>query len=408
MENDMEMAGEIQTDIDKGLDKRRSVDKGINGEHNRRNERGRKYSKEATVIIDLEGVQDGKAEDIIKMVTEKIGGGHILAVRPRLGREYEITLRNEDMCDILLDGITIKGKDCVIRKLQTREYVVSFMHLPAYLEDKDIFNKLDNWGVHPTSQIKRRLYPGTEVEDGTRFVRVKFPDQVVSLPYSTKFETAEGTQFFRIIHDRQVKTCRMCLNPGHILRDCPDFKCHLCEEQGHFARDCDAVRCPDCHKVLVKCECWMVNEERPNKETDSEVECRQIHKEVEEEEKNYGGEQAEVEREEETNGTQREKEEQMMEEERTLEETSLKGRELEHKKEQEESEQEEDEKETEKQKSEGYKRDREFTRMQRRSLLKVKPNIDCARKRKEKMKEKATFRGKCEVLRSILEEEEEK
>lgn len=87
------------------------------------------------------------------MVTEKIGGGNILAVRP---------LRNEDMCDILLDG-----KECGVRKLQTREYAASFMHLPACLEDKDIFNKLEAWGVHPTSQIKRRVYPGTEVEDGT-------------------------------------------------------------------------------------------------------------------------------------------------------------------------------------------------------------------------------------------------
>lgn len=46
--------------------------------------------------------------------------------------------------------------------------------------------------------------------------------------------------------------------------------------------------------------------------------------------------------------------------------------------------------------------------MQKRSPLKVKPNIECARKGKEKMKEKAAYRGKCDVLRNIAEEEEEK
>ncbi len=59
------------------------------------------------------------------------------------------------------------------------------------------------------------MYPGTDIADGTRYLRVKFPKEVVSLPYSTKFDTEEGMQHFRIMHDRQVKTCRLCMNPGH-------------------------------------------------------------------------------------------------------------------------------------------------------------------------------------------------
>jgi len=42
-----------------------------------------------------------------------------------------------------------------------------------------------------------------------------------------------------VIHDRQVKVCRMCIQPGHILRECPDFKCRKCGTQGHYARECE-------------------------------------------------------------------------------------------------------------------------------------------------------------------------
>lgn len=71
------------------------------------------------------------------------------------------------------------------------------MHLPVYLDDDDITSKLDGWGVTPTTEI--RFYPGTETEDGARFVKVKFLKEVASLPYSTRFETAEGSQYFRIM-----------------------------------------------------------------------------------------------------------------------------------------------------------------------------------------------------------------
>lgn len=88
-------------------------------------------------------------------------------------------------CVYLLDGLEIKGAKCEVKKLQEREYIVSFMHLPVYLEDSNIMDKLEGWGVTPTSRIRRRYYPGTGK-------RVKFPNEVVSLPDSTRFETAEG------------------------------------------------------------------------------------------------------------------------------------------------------------------------------------------------------------------------
>lgn len=107
------------------------------------------------------------------------------------------------------------------------------------------------------------------MEDGTRFVKSRFPEEVLSLPYSTRLETAEGLQYFRVMHSHQIKTRAHTQPTEHVLKDCPDFRCYKCEERGHFARDCNAVKCPDCKKVLIKCECWFEDEETHVRERDS-------------------------------------------------------------------------------------------------------------------------------------------
>lgn len=131
------------------------------------------------------------------------------------------------------------------------------MHFPVYLDDAVILKKLEGWGVSPISVIRRKCYTGTDIEDGTRYVKGRFPREVVSLPYSTKFETAEGQQFCKVEHSSQVKMCRLCMSPKHLLKDYPDFTCFKCGERGH----CNAVKCPECHVFPNGCECWMEEEE---------------------------------------------------------------------------------------------------------------------------------------------------
>lgn len=172
---DLEMAEGKGKDYDYGKGQR-----GRKQIEENRVENKRTYAKQATVMVDVGEARDGRAEDLIKVIAEKVGVEKILAMRPKQNRLFEVTLTNEESCDDLVDGLEIKGVKCEVRKLQEREYVVSFMHLPAYLEDSDIVDKLEGWGVTPTSRIRRRYYMGTEIEDGTRFVRVKFPNEVVT------------------------------------------------------------------------------------------------------------------------------------------------------------------------------------------------------------------------------------
>ncbi len=270
MANDTGLAGETRMANDTGLDGKAHIGNDTGPDYRQRarhgknqdareNFGGRKYLKEATVIVNVENVNEVRAADIIKAVVDKCGNGKILVLRPRQGKEFELTMEKEETCEELTDGLLIKGVNCEIKKpLQNRDYVVSFMHLPVYLDDKDILGKLEGWGFNPISKIKRRCYPGTDIEDGTRSLKVRFPKEVASLPYSTRLETAEGLPYFRVMHSHQVKTCRLCMSPDYLLKECPKFVCYKCEERGHYARDCNAVRCQE---VLNKCECWMEEEE---------------------------------------------------------------------------------------------------------------------------------------------------
>ena len=47
-----------------------------------------------------------------------------------------------------------------------------------------------------------------------------------------------------------LKVFRLCIQPGHIVRDCLEFLCRKCGKQGHPARECVAVmKCKCTHRV---------------------------------------------------------------------------------------------------------------------------------------------------------------
>lgn len=194
------------------------------------------YTKEMTFAVEVQGEGELTTMGLLKEVKKECGT--VVGCRAKGERKYEITMKDEEGSVKLLDGIKLKDCTILARKMVTDEMVVSFMNLPVYLKDEDIVTKLREWGVKPISLIRRKMWPGTDIVDGTRYLRVKFNKEVKSLPYSTRFNTLEGAEYFRVIHDRQVQVCRICLQTGHVLRECPEFKCFRCGKTGHYAREC--------------------------------------------------------------------------------------------------------------------------------------------------------------------------
>lgn len=258
--------GKATTGENNGLN-RKIMDKEISDALKERTEK--KYEKDLTVSVELIGENKINVAELMKRVRDLCGG--LMACRYTGLNKYELTMNHPKGKERLLEGFKIGQTRVLAHEVHNDELVVSFLNLPAYISDEEIIGKLHGWGVSVTSAIRRRMWPGTNIADGTRFVRVRFNEQVQSLPYSTKFNTVMGPEYFRVIHDRQVKVCRLCIQPGHILRECPEFMCHKCGIQGHYARECGQreEKCKLCRNAMSKCMC---NESEEQRTSESEVE----------------------------------------------------------------------------------------------------------------------------------------
>jgi hypothetical protein len=217
--------------------------------------RGAAFTRELSVKVDVLDNTKVKAMDIIKAVTEVAGVGSLLACIPKSGNVYEITLADKESVQIVSPGLSVGDHTFKCMEVVLDELVVSFLHLPAYVSDEQITNKLNELGVEILGSIKRRVYPNTEIADGTRHVKVRFPPQIKSLPYSMKFFDGEANAYYRVIHNKQVKVCNNCMAENHVFRECPENRCFKCSDYGHLSRNCKAERCEMCRKFGGRCVC---------------------------------------------------------------------------------------------------------------------------------------------------------
>ncbi len=84
-------------------------------------------------------------------------------------------------------NLRVKESKVVANEPCNDEMVVSFIALPTHIEDKQIIAKLTEWRVKPILAIRRRMWPGTDIAEGTHFLKVKFNNNVRSLCFATKF-----------------------------------------------------------------------------------------------------------------------------------------------------------------------------------------------------------------------------
>ncbi|KAK6167007.1 hypothetical protein SNE40_021120 [Patella caerulea] len=166
---------------------------------------------------------------------------------------YEVTLNTVDqIAKLIEEGLCIEEKQLEVTYVGFRIIVVSFMNIPHYISDAEIYEKLKTWKVTPVSEIRERFYKHGErnIADGTRFVKVKFPPEVASLPYATRFD---GRSFY-VKHDDQSRVCFNCLKTGHEVKNCPDYVCYRCNKAGHTKRTCEEIVCQDCSHFICVCE----------------------------------------------------------------------------------------------------------------------------------------------------------
>lgn len=62
--------------------------------------------------MNAEEVNEVRAVDIIKAVTDKCGHGKILALRLRQGKEFELTMVKQETCEELIYELLIKEMNC--------------------------------------------------------------------------------------------------------------------------------------------------------------------------------------------------------------------------------------------------------------------------------------------------------
>lgn len=218
---------------------------------------GSRILKELTLIVDVNDNKRVSARSVIEEAEIICGEGNVLAVVPRSGNIYEVTVKDKRSSDELVNTpFQIDGKRFKCDAIYSEEKVVSFLHLPAFIPDSEIKRKLDDYRCEMMSPIKRRMYPGTNIADGTRYVVVKFPANISSLPYTMKFDLGKNKfEYIRVKHDNQSKVCSTCLASDHLYVECPLNKCYRCNDYGHLSKYCHSVPCVRCNLYPSKCKC---------------------------------------------------------------------------------------------------------------------------------------------------------
>lgn len=214
------------------------------------------YKKESTVFLHIDGDNVSK-DDLLDHIEALCGEDCILACVPRGNRtDYEVTLTDSTKIQLLVPEFQIAETTIKARPIFQSAVVVSVMHLPSYTTDEEIITKIESHKVQIVSPIYRRYYKRKtrKIADGTRYMRVKFPKEVCSLPYALKFDVNGGKEYFRTIHSDQIKVCNRCLSPEHTVRYCDQNQCFLCKKYGHISLDCPFDVCEDCKKKDCECD----------------------------------------------------------------------------------------------------------------------------------------------------------
>ncbi|CAC5397722.1 unnamed protein product [Mytilus coruscus] len=215
----------------------------------------KRYSRDCTIRVIGISTEKVQAISVIRAIEHVTGLNSVLAVVKDDSSSYDVTLDSKSNAAKILSGVEILDKDYECSLMYSDTTVVSFMYIPAFIDDDDIIDMLRDRGIKIVSPVFRRVVPGTQVADGTRFVKCVFPPHVIALPWSMPFKVGKTTKYYKCVHNNQTKVCSECLSPEHVHKHCPYIICNGCGAEGHVARRCRSAKCEHCHELPLKCKC---------------------------------------------------------------------------------------------------------------------------------------------------------
>ncbi|VDI83657.1 Hypothetical predicted protein [Mytilus galloprovincialis] len=236
------------------------------------------YLRDCTIRIERVNTNVVKERLIIEEVETITGLNTVLAVVQHDASSYDVTMDSKQNALKMLGGVSIGSREYSVSLMHSDITVVSVMKLPSYVPDEDIRIKLAIKGVNVVSPIYRRTVPGTQVADGTRFMRCKFPPGLVALPWTIPFKIGSETKYFRLKHNNQTKVCSECSSPDHMKNSCPHFECYGCGEVGHSRRFCKATKCKSCTNLPLLCVCTRVAPGREDRTPHASKNCKECGK----------------------------------------------------------------------------------------------------------------------------------
>ncbi|KAK6178282.1 hypothetical protein SNE40_013085 [Patella caerulea] len=216
-----------------------------------------KFIKDCTMRVNVGNIRRISASEVIDAIEcMSVESDPVKACVPRGLNRYEVTLSSEEIAQAVLhEGISVKDEVLESNFVSNKTKIVSILNLPYYIEDHVIENKLKRWDVQIEGHIRYPFDKNTGCPDGTRLMKVIFPPGVSSLPFSVRFQTIEGFEYFGLRHDDQDKVCFHCLSNTHLKAECPTFRCLKVNLTGHIQRKCNTSFCVACQAFSPLCEC---------------------------------------------------------------------------------------------------------------------------------------------------------